>query len=1171
MSHDTANNSGGGGAAIASDNSVNLVTVIKGLKKFDGRDPAGFKTWMKKFCVVVGATRKDIIPLLKKQRKPDPADTSAFETYTRANEDLYAILFLLIELPAAMNVQKHEDETGISGDGQAAFEELCNTYNRVTDEVIRAKMEQMDTTAMNPGENPDDYFNNKIILRGELEKMGEPITDRRFKDICIQGITDEYNDVKLLVFRDPTFALDQIQSTMRNIYLDAQSRKGSKGRIAGRGFAMTTAASDPHCHYCHETGHIRRHCPKLRNKNKKKERPAGATKWCSQHNTTTHSDEECYQQGAKRPEKSTAPAKAFNACAHCSHCSSSPDKPAPEEPVIDFTYEDDGCGNGFMFAVCSPNSGRNFAATETGMSLLVDTGASETMLDDRLIPRGHLRDLTHRSAPKIVEVAGEGQLQGIATGILHCTVQDNHGQQLPLRLKGLIVPGLGRNIFSPTSLLKTGLRCVVEDKTPHLTIKNAVLPLVQDPQDQGMCTLEVSFNPENTSSSMTPELELATTSPKTASHKPSLHALKAACSVAVSADTWHRRLGHINARSMDALRKDPDTGVDYHGAPSPCSICQIGKHKQCPHPKKSTRELSRPGELVVIDNMGPVEPPAKSKGGSFPYVCKVTDDFTKMKEVYLLRKKSDTTEAIHTYNIQVVAAGGYRIETIRCDKGGENTGTEFREYCKSAAIKLEYAATNTPQQIGVSERDGQTLSAMTRCLLKDGDFPPFMWGELMMTAAYLLNRSPHSALGGATPYSKMHQKSPDLSRLRTIGARAFVHHERYRKKLEDRAFEGKLCGYGLDSQTYRVFNPSTQTVVESRNVTFIESPPRSMPFQYYTDRDCYENDVLSYTSLLGNPPAGNNLDFPTQNELLRDEIQNMQQDNLAREELRLELLEDATTPTSDVASQRHSSPSTPSTPLNTSAGPNESSVSNTGESPGNDPVSAGQDAGAADTSPGPATARHGMRHLQVTRASTRGRPAEDDPVDADLVPSSLQINMNDNGRANFAAASEDPTALTFPQLAEITGQVCLPCPSDTEDFAHFMADPLVRTQAYLYATSGDAHQGMLDVSNQVIQIPGTYTEAMNSPQCEDWKGTCGNEMDNLRKYDVCLQCCASQQRAQGREDSHYEVRLQEKTGRALQSTPRRRRASSGSWSRLWQELCTRVPHRKHPHGLVHRK
>ena len=152
---DTATSNTGGGSAFASDSSTNLATVIKGLKKFDGKDPAEFKTWMKKFCVVLGVTRKDILPLLKKQRKPDPADTAAFDSYTRANEDLYAILFLLVELPAALSIQKHEDDTGISGDGQAAFEELCNNYDRVTDEVIRAKMEELENNPMNPGENPE--------------------------------------------------------------------------------------------------------------------------------------------------------------------------------------------------------------------------------------------------------------------------------------------------------------------------------------------------------------------------------------------------------------------------------------------------------------------------------------------------------------------------------------------------------------------------------------------------------------------------------------------------------------------------------------------------------------------------------------------------------------------------------------------------------------------------------------------------------------------------------------------------------------------------------------------------------------------------------------------------------------------------------------------------------
>ena len=1082
---DTATSNTGGGSAFASDSSTNLATVIKGLKKFDGKDPAEFKTWMKKFCVVLGVTRKDILPLLKKQRKPDPADTAAFDSYTRANEDLYAILFLLVELPAALSIQKHEDDTGISGDGQAAFEELCNNYDRVTDEVIRAKMEELENNPMNPGENPDDYFNQKHLLRTQLDKMGEPISDRRFKDICVQGFSDEYKDVKLMVFRDPTFNVLDMQSTMRNIFLDEQSRKGRKGRIAGRGFAMATTASDIICHGCYEPGHIRRNCPKIKNRAKKKTKPAGATKWCSKHNTTSHSDEECYQQGGKRPGDTKDSSKAFTACSNCTHCSSASNKHDSnnEVAVVDFTRDEDAFDSGFMFATCSRISGRNFAASSTGVGLLVDTGASETMFDNRLIPDGNLHDYTQRNSPKIVDVAGESQLKGTATGILHCTVKDNRGQRLRVRIQGLIVPGLGRNIFSPTSLLKKGLRCVVEESTPHLTIQGKVIPLTQDPRDQGMCTLDITFE-QNVQPSGTKSLVPHQKQSQT-------HTANAVCFTLVSADTWHRRFGHLNARSLDILRKDTGTGVDYRDSLSPCGVCQIAKHKQSPHPKQSTRELSRPGQLVVIDNMGPVNPPAKYKGGSFPYACKITDDYTKMKEVYLLRKKSDTTEAVHTYNMCVAAAGGYRIETIRCDKGGENTGSEFRDYCKNSAIKLEYAATNTPQQIGVSERDGQTLAGVTRCLLKDGDFPPSMWGELMLTAAYLLNRSPHSALGGATPYSKLHNKSPDLSGLRVIGARAFVHHERYRKKLDDRAFEGKLCGFGLDSQTYRILNPSNGAVVESRNVTFIESPPRSVPFQYSTEANGYESDVLSFTSLLDSPHSTSDLDFMAQNELLRQEVRKMQQDNLAREEIHLELdgHEDEHGNGQDLGDGDALSPHLPSTPAGPSSETHASSPSPSSSIPPE-----------PDTSASPGSS--GMRRLQVTRASTRGKPTSDDHIDVNLVPANLEVTMNDRGRAHATTGRVEPSGLSFTQLAEIADQAQLPCPGDTEDFAHVAEDPFTVPRAHAYVTTTHEHHGILEETNQAIKIPNTYDEAMSSPQREEWKGACSKEMDNLRKHNV---------------------------------------------------------------------
>ena len=163
-----------------------------------------------------------------------------------ANEDLYAMMYLLVELPAALCVQKYEDGSEINGDGQAAFKELCGNYDKVTDEVIRATMEELVNTPMEPGQNPDDYFNKKRLLRIGIEKMGEKVSDRWFKDICVTSFTDEYKDVKMMMYRDSSFDIDQIQTTMRCMFLDQQSRNGTKGRIAGRGTAMTTKTPTDH-------------------------------------------------------------------------------------------------------------------------------------------------------------------------------------------------------------------------------------------------------------------------------------------------------------------------------------------------------------------------------------------------------------------------------------------------------------------------------------------------------------------------------------------------------------------------------------------------------------------------------------------------------------------------------------------------------------------------------------------------------------------------------------------------------------------------------------------------------------------------------------------------------------------------------------------------------------
>ena len=1020
-----------------SSEGANLANTIRGLKKFDGRNPAEFKTWMKKLCIVISVTRRDILPLLKETARP--THTSNIAEYDRANEDLYAMLFLLVELPASLCVQKHENDDEISGDGQAAFKELCNTYDKVTDEVIRATMEELMNTPMEPGQNPDDYFNQKRLLRIRAEKMGEHISDRYFKDICVTGFTDNYKDVKMMMYRDPSFDVDQMQTTMRHMFLDEQSRNRTKGLIAGRGSVMTavTSEQDIICYWCKNRGHSKKDCPKFKSRTK----PAGAAKWCSVHRTTTHRNEECYSQGATRPTKNASVSPARTNCRHCASADSKEptvDNTEPshsDEPIIHFAGSCDDFDGGFMYAAGMPG---RFAPSAKGATLLVDSGASESFLDDELIPdlKTRMREFKTLSTPR--EITTAGKHTGIGTGIISFTIRDNHGTQLPVNMRALVVPGLGRNIFAPTAELRNGVRFVLEKK-PYLTIRGTVIPLKQDPRDQGMCSLDITFQRDSHG-------ELGKSegvSPDSGSG--------VVYTATTSASVWHRRLGHMNPRNMEVLRNKKGNGVEYTGTISGCDICSVTKSKQQAHPKKSTRKTTRPMQLVYTDLMGPFTPAAK---GGYRFVSKFTDDYSRMKEIFLLKNKTEAAESLHQYNMTVAAPLGLRIENLRCDKGGEYTGQEFRTLCVGAGINIEYTATNTPQQNGVSERDGQTLAKITRCLMKDGDFPPFMWGELMFTATYLANRSPHSTLEGATPYSKMHNLEPDLTGLRAIGVRAFVHRETYTKKLEDRAFEGKLCGYSHNSKAYRIYNPAKGTVMESRNVTFLETPAYTLPPDVTTEDYHYEEDVLRFTSALDSSLLEEDLFTPNcglssaelegQVQRLRQEVRRLSKINAAQ------------------------SPSPSSTPASPGVAVDQRDAGTREPEPASPSINQepeNEDEHGPPLPAAPVTGpslriRSDGRPFEVTRASTRRSPSSKDTE----YPGALHTL--------FPTYDHDPRALTSSQLLHIATQMT-PSMLTTADSAHLDGQPFDTPRAFVYATGVPVHKGFSE-EGQLVRIPNSY-------------------------------------------------------------------------------------------------
>jgi hypothetical protein len=92
----------------------------------------------------------------------------------------------------------------------------------------------------------------------------------------------------------------------------------------------------------------------------------------------------------------------------------------------------------------------------------------------------------------------------------------------------------------------------------------------------------------------------------------------------------------------------------------------------------------------------------------------------------------------------------------------------------------------------------------------------------VVTAVYILNRSPTKALNVRTPYETCHGRKATVSHLRVFGCLAFGKKLSHIGKLDDRSTPGVFIGYAEGSKAYRNLDPGTQRVHTTRDVVFDE-------------------------------------------------------------------------------------------------------------------------------------------------------------------------------------------------------------------------------------------------------------------------------------------------------------------------------------------------------------
>ncbi|CAA7037925.1 unnamed protein product [Microthlaspi erraticum] len=188
-----------------------------------------------------------------------------------------------------------------------------------------------------------------------------------------------------------------------------------------------------------------------------------------------------------------------------------------------------------------------------------------------------------------------------------------------------------------------------------------------------------------------------------------------------------------------------------------------------------------------------------------------------------------------------------RVRVVRSDNGGEFIG--MKSYFATEGILHQTSCVYTPQQNGRVERKHRHILNVSRSLMFQANLPVRFWGECVLTACHLINRTPSNNLNGKTPFEMLHRVAPNYTTLKVFGCLCFARNVlRDKDKFGERSHRGVFMGYPFGHKGWRVWDIEKQEFFVSRDVIFEE---KDFPFSSMTKQNTVleaptQQEVVTY-------------------------------------------------------------------------------------------------------------------------------------------------------------------------------------------------------------------------------------------------------------------------------------------------------------------------------------